>query len=239
MFEPLVVGGKIEAYKKNARLKEENSPREQFLSQVMDIKEDCIVCTMPVNKGKLIVLEVGMELETYFYSGKNVYRADCVIASRGKEGNIFTMELKLETPLKKFQRREYYRLECAIEADAAIINEDELAHFNKTGKLPDELSAPEEKGVIIDISGGGLRLFMNRQYEKDTIVGVKFSITTGGRTRIMNLPAKIVLSFRKNNDGNIFDNRLQFVGIRREDTEDIVKYVFEQQRLMRQKERGM
>ena len=65
----------------------------------MDIKEDCIVCTMPVNKGKLIVIEVGMEIEAYFYSGKNVYKADCVISSRGKEGNIFTMELKLETPL--------------------------------------------------------------------------------------------------------------------------------------------
>ena len=42
----------------------------------MDIKENCIVCTMPVNKGKLIVLEVGMELEVYFYSVKNVYKAD-------------------------------------------------------------------------------------------------------------------------------------------------------------------
>lgn len=239
MFEPLVVGGKVEAYKKNTRLKEENSPRKQFLSQIMDIKEDCIVCTMPVNKGKLIVLEVGMEIEAYFYSGKNVYKADCVISSRGKEGNIFTMELKLETPLKKFQRREYYRLECAIEAGVTMINEDELEHFNKTGKLPEELEMPEEKGVIIDISGGGTRLFMNKQYEKDTVVGVKFSITTGGRKKDMNLPAKIVLSFRKSNDENIFDNRLQFINIKREDTEDIVKYVFEQQRLMRQKERGM
>ena len=98
---------------------------------------------------------------------------------------------------------------------------------------------PEEKGVIIDISGGGTRLFMNKQYEKDTVVGVKFSITTGGRKKDMNLPAKIVLSFRKSNDENIFDNRLQFINIKREDTEDIVKYVFEKQRLMRQKERGM
>lgn len=43
----------------------------------------------------------------------------------------------------------------------------------------------------------------------------------------MNLPAKIVLSFRKSNDENIFDNRLKFINIKREDTEDIVKYVFE------------
>ncbi len=60
-----------------------------------------------------------------------MYNADCVISSRGKEGNIFTMELKLITPLKKFQRREYYRLECTLEADVTIIDEDESAHFKR------------------------------------------------------------------------------------------------------------
>lgn len=239
MFESLVVGGKVEAYKKNTRLKDDDSSREQFLSQIMDIKEDSIVCTMPVDKGKLIVLEPGMRLETYFYSGKNVYKADCVIDSRGKEGNIFTMELKPETALKKVQRRAYYRLECSIEADVAIINESELDYFNKTGCLPDELEMPEEKGVIIDISGGGFRFFTSRQYESDSYVAVKFTITLGDRKKDMQLPAKIVLSLRKEDDESVFDNRFKFINIKREDTEDIVKYVFEQQRLMRQKERGM
>ena len=239
MFEPLVIGGKVEAYKKNTSLKEDVRPREQFLSQIMDIKDESIVCTMPVDKGKLIVLEVGMELEVCFYSGKNVYNADCVISSRGKEGNIFTMELKLITPLKKFQRREYYRLECTLEADVTIIDEDESEHFKKTGSLPDVLSMPSEKGIITDISGGGLRLIMNKQYEKDTVVAVKFTIAIGGRKRDMYLPAIIILSFRKTNDESVFDNRLQFINIKSEDTEDIVKYVFEQQRFMRQKERGM
>lgn len=239
MFEPLVVGGKIEAYKKNTQMKDNGNTRELYLSQVMDIKDDTIVCTMPVNKGKLIVLEVGMVLETYFYSGKNVYRADCVISSRGKEGNIFTMELKPETPLKKFQRREYFRLECAIEAEITGLTTDELIYFNKTGKLPDNLSMMEEKGRIIDISGGGLRVFTNTQFETDAIVRVQFSIEIGGKKKYMSLPAKVVLSFRKNNDMNVFDCRFQFVNMKSENTEDIVKFVFEQQRLMRHKERGM
>ena len=68
---------------------------------------------------------------------------------------------------------------------------------------------------------------------------MKFSIAIGGRKRDMYLPARIILSFRKTNDESVFDNRLQFINIKSEDTEDIVKYVFEQQRFMRQKERGM
>ena len=95
----------------------------------------------------------------------------------------------------------------------------------------------QKKGIITDISGGGLRLIMNKQYEKDTVVAVKFTIAIGGGKRDMYLPARIILSFRKTNDESVFDNRLQFINIKSEDTEDIVKYVFEQQRFMRQKER--
>lgn len=54
----LLLEEKLKRIKKNTSLKEDVRPREQFLSQIMDIKDESIVCTMPVDKGKLIVLRL-------------------------------------------------------------------------------------------------------------------------------------------------------------------------------------
>ena len=84
---------------------------------------------------------------------------------------------------------------------------------------------PEDKGIIVDISGGGLRLFSKKQYDADSIVNVSFPIQVGDRSRYMKLMAKVVMSMRNQNSDSVYDSRLQFVNMQKEDTEDIVKYV--------------
>ena len=110
MFEQLVVGGKVELFKKSRRIKENEETKEMLVSQIMDINDETIICTMPSRQGKMIVLEVGTLIEAFFYTGNYIYKSDCTVKSRGKEGNIFTVELRPETALVKFQRREFYRL---------------------------------------------------------------------------------------------------------------------------------
>ena len=239
MFEPLVVGGKVELFKKSRRIKENDEAREMLVSQIMDINDETIICTMPAKQGKMIVLEVGTLLEAYFYTGNHIYKADCTVKSRGKEGNIFTVELRPETVLKKFQRREFYRLECTIEADVISLTDEERNNFDVTGKLPANFVMPEDKGIIVDISGGGLRLFSKKQYDVESVVNISFPIQVGNNTKHMKLMAKVVMSVRNQNPDSVYDSRLQFIKMKKEDTEDIVKYVFAQQRMLRQKERGL
>ena len=105
--------------------------------------------------------------------------------------------------------------------------------------MPDNFVMPEDKGIIVDISGGGLRLFSKKQYDADSIVNVSFPIQVGDRSRYMKLMAKVVMSMRNQNSDSVYDSRLQFVNMQKEDTEDIVKYVFAQQRMIRKKERGL
>ena len=157
MFEQLVVGGKVELFKKSRRIKENGETKEMLVSQIMDINDETIICTMPSRQGKMIVLEVGTLIEAFFYTGNYIYKSDCTVKSRGKEGNIFTVELRPETALVKFQRREFYRLKCTIDADIIPLTDEERKIFDVTGKLPDNFVMPEDKGIIVDISGGGLR----------------------------------------------------------------------------------
>ena len=187
MFEQLVVGGKVELFKKSRRIKENGETKEMLVSQIMDINDETIICTMPSRQGKMIVLEVG----------------------------------------------------TLIEAFIIPLTDEERKIFDVTGKLPDNFVMPEDKGIIVDISGGGLRLFSKKQYDADSIVNVSFPIQVGDISRYMKLMAKVVMSMRNQNSDSVYDSRLQFVNMQKEDTEDIVKYVFAQQRMIRKKERGL
>ena len=60
------------------------------------------------------------------------------------EKNIFVLEVDFITELKRFQRREYYRLDRSID----------ILYQKQTGKSVD---GPQKKGVLVDLSGGGLR----------------------------------------------------------------------------------
>ena len=152
MFEQLVVGGKVELFKKSRRIKENGETKEMLVSQIMDINDETIICTMPSRQGKMIVLEVGTLIEAFFYTGNYIYKSDCTVKSRGKEGNIFTVELRPETALVKFQRREFYRLKCTIDADIIPLTDEERKIFDVTGKLPDNFVMPEDKGIIVDVA---------------------------------------------------------------------------------------
>ena len=71
MFEQLVVGGKVELFKKSRRIKENGETKEMLVSQIMDINDETIICTMPSRQGKMIVLEDVMENPyDLFYYGK-------------------------------------------------------------------------------------------------------------------------------------------------------------------------
>ena len=54
-----------------------------LVSQIMDINDETIICTMPSRQGKMIVLEVGTMIEAFFYTGNYIYKSDCTVKSRG------------------------------------------------------------------------------------------------------------------------------------------------------------
>ena len=52
--------------KKSRRIKENGETKEMLVSQIMDINDETIICTMPSRQGKMIVLEVGTMIEAFF-----------------------------------------------------------------------------------------------------------------------------------------------------------------------------
>ena len=90
MFEQLVVGGKVELFKKSRRIKESGETKEMLVSQIMDINDETIICTMPSRQGKMIVLEVGTMIEAFFYTGNYIYKSDCTVIKRKRGEYIYS-----------------------------------------------------------------------------------------------------------------------------------------------------
>lgn len=100
------------------------------------------------------------------------------------------------------------------------------------------LNEDNYKCTIVDIIGGGIRVFSKRQLEKNEMVYVKFTLNFNSGDKEADVLAKVVDSQKNSKDETMFDSRLQFINISEADREEIVKYVFEQQRNMLKKELG-
>mgnify|MGYP004690940499 FL=1 len=70
------------------------------------------------------------------------------------------------------------------------------------------------------------------------MVYVKLTLNFNSGDKEADVLAKVVDSQKNSKDETMFDSRLQFINISEADREEIVKYVFEQQRNMLKKELG-
>lgn len=232
------IGNKIELNKRPEHTNAAEDEQTTYVSQILDFKEGELIAAMPIYEGHIIPLEVGGILETYFYTERGIFRSDCCVTGRGKEENIYVMSLERTTELKKFQRRQFYRLPCSIEALVRPLHAVDVMQYSKTKVFPVMEEAVDEKGMIVDISGGGVRIMSGEKFEKNDFVMLRFPIEMNIGTRWIQTMGRVVASYQSQNRSDLYDNRVQFKEIRRELRESIVKYIFEQQRKIRQKERG-
>lgn len=228
MIKGISAGDKVE-------LKGFNKDREplSYMSQVMDVSEDdTIRIAMPIVKGKIIPLPKGARFEALFYSSKSIYRSKVIISERYKAGNIYTMDIMLESGMKKFQRREFYRLEKMIPIKYMILSDEEYETIISTGEIPEGVvqAGKISKGMILDISGGGIRFSSDEEIETDKKILAIFEMYSGKGNVEFNIPAHIVKTFKITNGSGKYENRVKFDKISKESREQIIKAIFEEER---------
>ena len=158
----LSVGNKIELSKIK---KNKDDDAVTYVSQILDMKDEKIVAAMPISEGHIVPIEPGSRMHAYFYTVKGIFSCEILVTERGKEGNIYIMEVECTTELKKFQRRQFYRLPCTIEGYFRKLTDTELLRFQHDNIVPED-TQDVDKGIIVDISGGGLRIMTEKPLER-------------------------------------------------------------------------
>lgn len=213
--------------------------KKSYRSQVFDIEsEDRIKIAMPMEQGKLILLSVDDEYSLCFYTPGGLYQCIGRVADRYKSDSIYVLVMELITDLRKYQRREYYRLNCVLNMKSTMISEKDVTYFSEKVHFIDT-DITFDNGVMVDISGGGARFISKVRYPKNSNIIFTFSLFVNGALQDYKLMGKVLLSEAVENREGQFEHRVMFVNMMNEDRESIIKYIFEEERKIRRREKGL
>jgi c-di-GMP-binding flagellar brake protein YcgR len=211
----LKLGDKIELNKKVGLLESET-----YYSMIYDIiDQQHILIQAPIEAGKIIPLELETIYYACVYSERGLYRGEVEVTKRMKDNNLHYLELSLITPMKKFQRRQYYRMNCIL-------------NF----KYKDQDIDLWDSGTVLDISGGGLRFSTRNKMEVDSIIHCHLGIKLLQEDFDIYVDGIVLQSKLMEPDKSHYQTRIRFLNMSVDDTETIIKFIFEEERRRRKKE---
>lgn len=248
----LSIGNKVDMQKTGESIN--NDPKVTYVSQLLDILDKRqLKLAMPSVRGRIIPLDIGDVYNCVFYTGKGLYRCQCEIVERFKDENIHYAIVQQKSDLERYQRREYYRLNCLMDAFARKISKEEEICLRKLknkdfdsdgeywscmAKL-DAIVKEWKKITITDISGGGARFNSSMEFAQEENIFMKLSFGFKNRSYGYELMSRIVKCTSIENRASGFETRIEFQSISNKERENIIQFIFEEQRKMRQLESRM
>ena len=234
----IVNGNRVELQSLDRWKENEEVTPKVYVSRVIDImSEDSLEIEMPIEQSKLILLPIDSEYEVIFYGESGLYQCYARITDRYKSNNVYILVLELISDLSKYQRREYYRFSCAIEMYARALTEEERQPIerNEPYDIKPELSL--ERCVIVDISGGGLRFMSEQRYEPGSLIYCSYPLLVGGKRKQFEVLGKIVSVKKPENKPDYLEHRMEYFHLNVNAREEIIRFIFEEERKSRKKER--
>lgn len=212
-----------------------------YKSQVLDIKENGdLQIAMPTEGGKLTLLSLSLRYEFIFYSRGGLYRAAGRIRERYKKDNIYMLDIELKSDLEKFQRREYFRYPCIMEFLYYKIPKEaeELESLQDIHDMirDDYLAGNTTLGKIMDLSGGGIRFSTGEKLEVGTALLLELHLKNESIDKRYNLVAEVISCHKMENRRDTkFEARAKFFIKDDRIREEIIHYIFEEERKTRQR----
>lgn len=236
----LSLGNKIEMREILQTMNEEKQKSVPvYTSQILEFDEEyegVLNIAMPIFEGKLIPLEIGKKLELFFYAKKGIYSCKAEITNRYKSRNVYVLVVNLLTDLKKYQRRQYFRLDTNIDIQYKLFTQEDEAYFRRTGELSDEMiQRPFSAGVSVDISGGGVKFISGEIMPKETKLLLMLNLPFDGEIKKCEAVSRVVFTGTVKGRRDSYENRVEFVKIKEEDREQLIKFIFKEQRNQRKK----
>lgn len=209
-----------------------------YISKVYEIiSEDTLEILMPMEQTRLILLPVDEEYDLVFYGETGLYQAFVRIVDRYKSNNVYLLRVELTSDLRKHQRREFYRFSCALEITTRCLDEEELqaAREHKPFLLRDDM--PLQHCVMVDISGGGLRFVSTSRYAMGNLLCCGFLLSREGVGKQYDVVGEVLATKELENRPGTYEHRIRFYDMRVETREEIIRFIFEEERKSRKRER--
>lgn len=163
----------MDTLKLNSKIELISEDEEITSGLVQDIVDNKILVSIPSDDKQFKILRVGDKVRGIIYDGDNALDFDGIISAR-IAGGIPTYEVLCLTDLSKVQRREDFRVNHAIpmfySKDLQLLKDIEIERPLK------EISKDFKRAMMIDISGGGVRLSCNENLHIDDRILLLFEL---------------------------------------------------------------
>jgi c-di-GMP-binding flagellar brake protein YcgR len=212
---------------------------EDFASKVFTVRvqeiisEDELLITTPMVGTKEYPLPMGYDINMLFFAKHGLFQCLCRVKKNVKENNVHLLKLEAITNLRKIQRREYYRLSCALELTSRELSPEEHAALEKQPEYSLSKELPLRRSVIVDLSGGGLRFLSTQSYEVDSLIYCSYQISVNGDIKKYELVGHVLDVRKKEETNGVYEHRVRFVNIPEQTREELIKIIFELERLSR------
>lgn len=219
-----------------------------YKSKVLDLKKNGnLELAMPSKGSRLVLLPLGVRLEFVFYARGGLYRALGLVKERYKSENVYMLEVELKTQLEKFQRREYFRYPCVIDFSYYTITPEEadfesaealLIHLREDDDTSGENRKREYNGQIVDLSGGGIRFRTPKELEPNQWLLFEIHLQNESLNKEYYIVGSAVSCIPAENTKNkLFEVRAKFQIKDVNTREEIIRFIFEEERKSRQRGR--
>ncbi len=221
----LAPGHKIEMRHVPQFTLKEEQPTKVHISQINDILgENKIEVLMPIEHSKLTLLPLNAVYTLVAYTNTGVYQCEAKVVERYKKDNIYLLGMEVISPVKRSQRREYYRYGCSLPVFTRLLTEEEL-----TKRIWDVTKTGTE-GITLDIGGGGIRLISDETYEPEAMILCNFHLLIGEENQEYQILGKVLSSKVTGKYNDKYEIRVQFEDVTDTTREEIIQFIFEDER---------
>lgn len=202
---------------------------QTFISQIMDITDSTnIVVAAPMFESKIAFIPTGEKIRLIFIHDKyGLVSFIGTIYKKEKYDNLVGFRISVDTELQKIQRRNYFRLDYVLDVQYRTFQ------FDLKGQGILKITSTYKKALTRNISGCGACIVTEEEIPKDS--GIELVIALDPANTI-NVLCKIVrLTVIEQERGKKYEYGLYFIDIPQKHQNAIVKFVFDQQKLMAKK----
>ncbi|MDR3208176.1 MAG: PilZ domain-containing protein [Oscillospiraceae bacterium] len=205
-----------------------------------------LVVSMPMYRSMIVPLQEGEMIQLSYYRTGGMFSFTAQITQRYRDGALDLMELEFNSPISKYQRRDYVRLDTVIPVSVRLIALPERLEVGSPEEtlrmLCDRryVGAPrpliEGEAVYpcytVDLSGGGVRFASNEKFNADALVECTLRLEESSEVTV---DGQVVRVDEQISRAPAYRVSAKFVGIDERTRRKIIKYIYEQEVRQRQR----
>jgi len=199
--------------------------KTSLVSQLEGIEDEkTAYISAPILEGIIYPVHINTTLNVMFFYKIDVYRFKARVLDRGVNDNIPILKVQIESSIERIQRRQFFRFDCTVPIRYRVVDTMDNAQND---------AIPFIDTFTRDLSGGGICIMLMEEVKKDEIVECELALD---EDKIIRFYGRVLRTAKCKPEGKYkYEIGVRFKKIENQDREAIIKYIFMQQRKLRQK----